>query len=45
MWHLPSSKPLTGKQWIETVAAELGNNPKIQLATKPVVKINTTLKK
>lgn len=39
VWHLPTSKPLTGKQWIETVAAELGVKPKIQLATKPVVKI------
>jgi len=39
VWHLPTSIPLTGKQWIETVAAELGVQPKIQLATKPVVKI------
>lgn len=39
VWHLPTSKPLTGKQWIETVAAKLQVKPKIQLATKPVVKI------
>jgi nucleoside-diphosphate-sugar epimerase len=39
VWHLPTSRPLTGKQWIETVAAELGVKPKIQLATKPVIKI------
>lgn len=39
VWHLPTSKPLTGKQWIETVSAELGVQPKIQLASKTMVKI------
>lgn len=37
VWHLPGSKPLTGKQWIEAVATELQVKPRIQLATKPVV--------
>ncbi len=37
VWHLPGSKPLTGKQWIEAVAAELQVKPRIQLATKPLV--------
>ena len=40
VWHLPTAKnPLTGKEWIVTIAKELGAKPKYQVATKFIVKI------
>lgn len=40
VWHLPTaSNPFTGKEWIETIANELGVKPKYQIATKFIVKI------
>lgn len=40
VWHLPTAKnPLTGKEWIETVATELAAEPKFQVATKFIAKI------
>ncbi|WP_297794068.1 NAD-dependent epimerase/dehydratase family protein [uncultured Eudoraea sp.] len=40
VWHLPTAKnPYTGKGWIETIAREMGVKPKIQTATKLIVKI------
>jgi nucleoside-diphosphate-sugar epimerase len=39
-WHLPTSEnPLTGKEWIETIAKELGVQPKYQVAGKSLVRI------
>lgn len=37
VWHLPTAAPLTGKQWIEKVASELGVEPKTQVASKKIV--------
>lgn len=39
VWHLPTAAPITGKEWIEKVAAELGVKPKTQIATKLIIKI------
>jgi nucleoside-diphosphate-sugar epimerase len=40
VWHLPTAKePKTGREWIEAFAAEMKVKPKVQLATKPVVRI------
>lgn len=40
IWHLPTApNPLTGKQWIEAIAGELGVKPKTQVAPKFLVKI------
>ncbi len=39
VWHLPTaSNPLTGKEWIEAIAAELGAEPKYNVAGKFIVK-------
>jgi nucleoside-diphosphate-sugar epimerase len=39
-WHLPTAKdPFTGKQWVEQIAMELGVKPKMQVASKGIVKI------
>jgi nucleoside-diphosphate-sugar epimerase len=37
VWHLPTATPLTGKQWIEKVAKELGVKPKTQVASKSII--------
>lgn len=37
VWHLPTAEPITGKEWIERIAKELGVEPKIQLAPKFLV--------
>ncbi len=37
VWHLPTAAPLTGKQWIEKVAKELGVKPKTQVASKSII--------
>jgi nucleoside-diphosphate-sugar epimerase len=40
VWHLPTaSNPMTGKEWIETIAKELGVKPKYQVAPKFLVRI------
>lgn len=37
-WHLPTAKnPLTGKEWIELVAKELGVKPKFRSVSKTLV--------
>jgi nucleoside-diphosphate-sugar epimerase len=39
-WHVPTaSDPLTGKEWIEAIAKEMGVKPKYQVAPKFLVKI------
>lgn len=30
IWHLPTAKPLTGKQWVELFAREMGIQPQIR---------------
>ena len=40
VWHLPTaSNPLTGKEWIETIAKEMGVDPKYQSLPKFLVRI------
>ena len=40
IWHLPTaSNPLTGRQWIETIATAMNVKPKSQVATKFIVRI------
>lgn len=40
VWHLPTaSNPLTGKEWIEAIANEMGVKPKYQVATKFIVRM------
>ena len=39
IWHLPTAAPITGKQWIEKIADELGVKPKTQLASKTIVQL------
>jgi nucleoside-diphosphate-sugar epimerase len=40
VWHLPTaSNPLTGKEWIETIAQQMNVKPKYQVATKFIVRI------
>jgi nucleoside-diphosphate-sugar epimerase len=39
IWHLPTTEPLTGKEWIEAFAKELGVEPKIQLVSRFMIKI------
>ena len=40
VWHLPTtSNPLTGKEWIEAIAKEMGVKPKFQVAPKFLVRI------
>jgi len=39
VWHLPTAaNPMTGKEWIEAIAAEMGVKPRYQVATKLIVK-------
>lgn len=38
VWHVPTASPLTGNEWIEKVAAELGVKPKTMVASKFIVK-------
>jgi nucleoside-diphosphate-sugar epimerase len=30
VWHMPTSKPLTGKQWVELFAKEMGVKPEVR---------------
>ncbi len=40
VWHLPTtSDPFTGKEWIESIAKELGVKPKYQVASKFMVRL------
>ena len=40
VWHLPTtSDPFTGKEWIESIAKELGVKPKYQVASKLMVRL------
>ena len=40
VWHLPTtSDPMTGKEWIEAIANELGVKPNYQVAPKFLVRI------
>lgn len=39
VWHLPTASPITGKEWIEKIAKELGVEPKTQVASKFIAKI------
>lgn len=39
-WHLPTAKnPLTGKEWVETIAQELGVKTKYRTVSKTMVKL------
>ena len=39
VWHLPTaSNPLTGKEWIEAIATEIGVEPKYNVAGKFIVR-------
>ena len=39
-WHLPTAKnPLTGKEWVELFASEMGVNPKYRVVNKTMVRI------
>jgi nucleoside-diphosphate-sugar epimerase len=39
VWHLPASpNPLTGKEWIESIAAEMGVDPRYQVINSYLVK-------
>ncbi len=40
VWHLPTAaNPLTGKEWIEAIAKELGVKPKYQAAPKFMIRM------
>jgi nucleoside-diphosphate-sugar epimerase len=40
VWHLPTEEnPFTGKEWIEAIAKEMRKQAKIQVATKPMVRM------
>ncbi len=39
IWHLPTVEPLTGKEWVEAIAKEIGVEPKIQLASRFMIKM------
>ncbi len=39
IWHLPTAAPITGKQWIEKIAMELGVKPKTQVASKFILQV------
>jgi nucleoside-diphosphate-sugar epimerase len=40
VWHLPTAKnPLTGREWIETIAIEMGVKPNHQILTRTLAKM------
>jgi nucleoside-diphosphate-sugar epimerase len=40
VWHLPTAEnPFTGREWIDTIASEMGVLPKYQVATKFIVNL------
>jgi len=39
-WHLPTAKdPFTGREWVEQIARELGVVPKLQVASRGIVRM------
>jgi len=39
VWHLPTAEnPMTGKEWVEAIAAAFGNKPKMRTAGKGMVR-------
>jgi len=40
VWHLPTAgEPPTGREWIEEIASAMGIKPKVQIASKSLVRI------
>lgn len=39
VWHLPTADAITGKEWIDKVAASIGVQPKTQIASRLIIKI------
>ena len=40
VWHLPTAgDPMTGKEWIETIAKELGVKPRYQVLSKSMIRL------
>ena len=39
VWHLPTVSPVTGKEWIEKMANELGIEAKTQVASKFIIQV------
>ncbi|KAA3654834.1 MAG: NAD-dependent dehydratase, partial [Calditrichaeota bacterium] len=40
VWHLPTAgNPMTGKEWIEVIAKEMGQKPKYQVASRFIIKL------
>lgn len=39
IWHLPTAAPITGKEWIDKIAKELGVKPKTQIASKFIIQM------
>jgi len=40
VWHLPTAgDPMTGKEWIEAIAKELGVKPGYQVLSKPLIRL------
>ncbi len=39
VWHLPAAEPLTGRQFLEMVFEELGQPPKIGVASRSLIRI------
>jgi len=40
VWHLPTAhKPLTGKEWVEAIAKELGVKPGYRAASKSIISL------
>jgi nucleoside-diphosphate-sugar epimerase len=39
IWHLPTAAPITGKEWIDKIANQLGIKPKTQIASKTIVQL------
>ena len=37
VWHLPAADPLTGRQFIELVSAELGRPPRMRVISRPMM--------
>jgi len=39
-WHLPTARnPLTGKEWVESIAKELNTKPKYRVVSKTMIKM------
>ena len=39
VWHLPTASPITGKQWIEKIAAALKVEPQVRVVSKKMIKV------